>query len=165
MAAPGLSCSTQDLFFFFFQLCHMNSLWQCGIWFHEQKSNPGPLHWEGGILVTGPPGKYPSIFLIKRKLGGGENGASLVAQWYRIHLSMPEAWVQSLIWDDPTCPRETKPCATALAPMLCNNRSCRNENQQQHYDLLPIPQGAPPAPVITREKPTCRKRPSTAKNK
>ena len=21
-------------------------MWQCGIWFHDQKSNPGPLHWE-----------------------------------------------------------------------------------------------------------------------
>jgi hypothetical protein len=29
----------------------------CGIWFPDQKSNPGPLHWEHGVLAFGPPGK------------------------------------------------------------------------------------------------------------
>ena len=28
-----------------------------GIQFPDQGSNPGPLHWERGILTTGPPGK------------------------------------------------------------------------------------------------------------
>ena len=29
----------------------------CGTWFPDQGSNPGPLHWECGVLTTGPSGK------------------------------------------------------------------------------------------------------------
>ena len=40
------------------QLWHEGSLVViCGIWFPEQGSNPGPLHWECGVLAMGPPGK------------------------------------------------------------------------------------------------------------
>ena len=31
----------------------------CGIWFPDQRLNLGPLHWERGVLPTGPPGKSP----------------------------------------------------------------------------------------------------------
>ena len=31
-----------------------------GIYFPDKVSNPGPLHWEQGILATGPPGR-PSV--------------------------------------------------------------------------------------------------------
>ena len=40
-------------------------------------------------------------------------GASLVAQWLRIHLPMQGTWVQALVREDPTCHRATKP--------LCHN--------------------------------------------
>ena len=48
-------------------------------------------------------------------------GASLVAQWERIHLPMQETWVESLIRDNPICHRATKPVrhscwACALEP-------------------------------------------------
>ena len=33
-------------------------------------SNPGPLHWEGGILATGPPGKSLYTFRVLFKKGG-----------------------------------------------------------------------------------------------
>ena len=35
----------------------------CGIWFLDQGSNPGLLHWELGVLATGPSGKslLPSL--------------------------------------------------------------------------------------------------------
>ena len=36
-------------------------------------------------------------------------GASLMAHWRRSHLPMQETWVQSLVWEDPTCLRATKP--------------------------------------------------------
>ena len=36
-------------------------------------------------------------------------GASLVAQWLRIHLPMHGTWVRALAWEDPTCHRATKP--------------------------------------------------------
>ena len=29
----------------------------CGTWFPDQGSNPGPLHWECGVLATGPSGR------------------------------------------------------------------------------------------------------------
>ena len=32
------------------------------IWFPDQGSNPGPLHWEHGVLATGPPGKSLDAF-------------------------------------------------------------------------------------------------------
>ena len=33
----------------------------CGIQFPDQKSNPGPLHWEHGVLAPGPPGKSQQV--------------------------------------------------------------------------------------------------------
>ena len=36
-------------------------------------------------------------------------GASLVAQWLRIHLLMQETRVQALVREEPTCRRATKP--------------------------------------------------------
>ena len=30
----------------------------CGIYFPDQGLNLGPLHWESGVLATGPPGKF-----------------------------------------------------------------------------------------------------------
>ena len=48
MAARGLlSCGTLAP-----QLWHA-----CGIYFPDQGLNPGPLHWEHGVLTTVPPGK------------------------------------------------------------------------------------------------------------
>ena len=37
------------------------------------------------------------------------DGNSLVAQWLRIRLVMQRTWVQSLVREDPTCCRATKP--------------------------------------------------------
>ena len=36
-------------------------------------------------------------------------GASLVAQWLRIHLPMQATRVRALVREDPTCRRATKP--------------------------------------------------------
>ena len=36
-------------------------------------------------------------------------GASLVAQWLRIHLPMQGTRVRALVWEDPTCHGATKP--------------------------------------------------------
>ena len=36
-------------------------------------------------------------------------GASLVVQWLIILLPMQGTWVQSLVWEDPTCLAATKP--------------------------------------------------------
>ena len=36
-------------------------------------------------------------------------GASLVAQWLRICLPMQGTRVRTLVWEDPTCRRATRP--------------------------------------------------------
>ena len=38
-----------------------------------------------------------------------QSRTSLVVQWLTIHLPTPGTWVQSLIWEDPTCRGATKP--------------------------------------------------------
>ena len=45
-----------------------------------------------------------TAFLKKAK-----NRTSLVVQWLRICLPMQGTKVQSLVWEDPTCPGTTKP--------------------------------------------------------
>ena len=65
LAVPGLSGSTWSLGS---SLWHVGSLAvacellvaTCGIQFPDQGSNPGPLHWECGVLATGSPGKFLS---------------------------------------------------------------------------------------------------------
>ena len=37
----------------------------CGIQFSDQGSNLGPLHWECGVLATGPRGKSPYTIFLK----------------------------------------------------------------------------------------------------
>ena len=32
-----------------------------------------------------------------------------MVQWFRICLPVQGTWVQSLVWEDPTCHRATKP--------------------------------------------------------
>ena len=46
LAVLGLNCSKQNLL-----------VVECGIYFPDQGSNLGPLHWEPVVLTTGPPGK------------------------------------------------------------------------------------------------------------
>ena len=53
-------------------------------------------------------------------------GALLVAQLQRIHLPMQEAWVQSLIWEDPTHCGATK-------PMYHNYWACVLEAGSRNY--------------------------------
>ena len=61
--------------------------------------------------------------------------ASLVVQWFRICLSMQGTRVQSLVQEDPTHLRATKPVGTttepkSLEPMLHNKRSHCNEKRK-----------------------------------
>ena len=46
---------------------------------------------------------------IKKKKKGSFLGTSLVVWWLRIFLPMLGTWIQSLVWEDPTCHRATKP--------------------------------------------------------
>ena len=38
-----------------------------------------------------------------------KEGASLVAQWLRIHMPMQGTWVRALVQEDPTCCGAAKP--------------------------------------------------------
>ena len=51
-AVLDLSCGTRSL------RCSMWDLVPC------QGLNPGPLHWELGVLATGPPGKSSHLFSV-----------------------------------------------------------------------------------------------------
>ena len=89
-------------------------------------------------------------------------GASLVVQWLRSHLPMQGTRVWSLVWEDPTCHRATKPvrhnywaCAlepashnywahvpqllkpACLEPVLCNKRSHCNEKPAHRNEEQP----------------------------
>ena len=57
-------------------------------------------------------------------------GASLVAQWLRIRLPVQGTRVRSLVWEDPTCRRATKPMRHnywAHAPQLLSLRAATTE--------------------------------------
>ena len=49
-----------------------------GIWFADQGSNPGPLHWEHVVLPTGPPGESPECSS-NLKLVSVDTGISILA--------------------------------------------------------------------------------------
>ena len=58
-----------------------------------------------------------------------------MAQWARIHPPAQGTWVPSLVWEEPTCHRETKSehhiaKAHALEPVLHSKRSHRNEKPE-----------------------------------
>ena len=90
-------------------------------------------------------------------------GASLVAQWLRIHVAMQGTRVRALVWEDPTCHGATKPVrhnywACALEAMLCNKRTHHHEKSAHCNEEYPR--------SLQLEKAcTQQQRPNTAKNK
>ena len=46
--------------------------------FPDQGLNPGPLHWEHGVLDTGPPGKSPELPFLSRSFLRGMVESALV---------------------------------------------------------------------------------------
>ena len=95
-------------------------------------------------------------------------GTSLVVQWLRIHLPMQGTWVWSLVWEDPTCRRATKPVRhnyrarvmqllkpACLEPMLRNKRSHHNEKPAHCSEELPLLAATRESPC-TATKTQCR---------
>ena len=73
--------------------------------------------------------RYSTYFLLASKVH--HERTSLVTQWLRIHLPMQETWVWSLVWEDPTCHRATK-------PMHHNYWACNLEPVNHNYwDRVP----------------------------
>ena len=115
---------------------------------NNNKNLPNPSFYGSQCLVRTVPRWGPGIGgFLKSSLG-----ASLVAQWLRIHLPVQGTRVQALIQEDPTCRRATKPVChnywawalepashnywahvpqllkpAHLEPVLHNKRSHRNE--------------------------------------
>ena len=104
-------------------MVHFISFFGCtmrrvGSSFPYQGLNLCPLHWERRVLTTGRPGISPRLLFFKNIFWG----ASLVAQWLRIHLPMQGTQVRALVREDPTCRGATKPVrhnywACALGPV------------------------------------------------
>ena len=77
--------------------------------------------------------------------------ASLVVQWLRVHLAMQGTLVPSLIREDPTCCRTTKPvchnyCAWALEPASCNHQASVLQLLKPMY-LKPVPATREATPI------------------
>ena len=67
-----------------------------------------------------------------------EAGASLLAQWLRICLTMQGTWVWAMVREDPTCRGATKPVrhnywACALEPASHNYWACALEAASHNY--------------------------------
>ena len=82
------------------------------LWFSlEELAVPTPCH----ILIIDYHLCYRSQYFclpsktLKNKVKNDSGGTSLVVRWVRTHLPMQGTWVCSLVWDDPTCSRATKP--------------------------------------------------------
>ena len=61
---PGREFLPFSRSFAYFIWLHWILVVACGIQFPNQGSNPGPLHWELGVLATGPRRKSQILFLI-----------------------------------------------------------------------------------------------------
>lgn len=59
LATLGLICGMWDIFLDAWEL----SVVAYGLYFPDQRLNPGPLHWECRVTIVGPPGKYPILLL------------------------------------------------------------------------------------------------------
>ena len=65
-------------------------------------------------------------------------GASLMAQWLRIHLAMKGTPVWSLIWEDPTSVGQLDPCATTIEPALQSPGTTTSGSTCGNYWGLPV---------------------------
>ena len=68
----------------------------CGILFSDQGLNLCPLHWEYGVLATGPPGKS---LMVRFDVGIGWNwveveysSITILDSWLHVELTQPNAW-------------------------------------------------------------------------
>ena len=89
----------------------------------------------------------------------GKRGTSLVLQWIEICPPMQQTWVWSLIQEDSTCLRTSKPThahnwtcvpqllkSTCLEPALCNKRCCHGKQPSypdEEYLQLAITRESP----------------------
>ena len=91
---------------------------------------------------------------------------SLVAQRSRIHPSIQETWVRSLIQEDPTCLRALSPCATTREPGSCNYWAHKLHLHGSAWEATAVrgPHTTREQPLLlaTREKSLQQSRPSTA---
>ena len=54
-------CHHTELLQYYYYYYYGHAVQHEGSWFPDEGSNPCPLHWERGVLTTGPPGKSHSI--------------------------------------------------------------------------------------------------------
>ena len=87
--------------------CSSSDLWYSQCLTHTgRKSILTELNWRVYMQSSTVSPSWVSLKNICQK---NRSKASLVAQWWRIHLPMQDTWVQSLIWEDPSCCGATNP--------------------------------------------------------
>ena len=100
-------------------------------------------------------------------------GTSLLAQWLRICLPMQGTWVQSLVQEDPTCCRATKPVlhnywGCALEPASHNYRArmprAHALQQEKPESTCTTTKSSPRSPQLEKAR-ALQQRPNAAKNK
>ena len=103
--------------------CRMSPIWVCLIFFSW-------LHWDYGCHSNS---FDPDIPLWGEAIKNYWRGTSLVAQWLRIHLPTQATQVRSLVREDPTSLRATKPmchnywaCTPQLLKPTCPRLACCN---------------------------------------
>ena len=83
-----------------------SSVAACGIQLPDQGSNPGPLHWEHGVLATRPSGKPPGKRFLKARKGRGSGVPDhlwtfvLTGEWCSNRVVFLES-TSSTIWFQP----------------------------------------------------------------
>ena len=111
------------LFFILFNYLAVLGLAACGIQFPEQGMNPGPMHWECGVLATGPPGKSLWLPLI--------TNLYFLNLWMHVFCTFKKAcsdFFLNCTWDPPRLGTELqgrlrttgppgKPCPTPFYPL------------------------------------------------
>ena len=68
---------------------------------------------------------------LKKKSDTSHLGTSLVLQWLRICLPIQGTWVQSLVWENPTCTEQLSPCTTTTEARMPRAHALQQEKPPQ----------------------------------
>ena len=90
---------------------------------------------------TEPQRTEENFFFLYNSLKEYSLGASLVTQWWRIHLPVWETQVWFLAWEAPTCCGATKPSCHTYWACAPEPESC---NRWAMYPIARAPQEKPP---------------------
>ena len=83
LAARGPSCCLGDLWS---SLSHVRSLLAAwGVWFSDEGSNPGPLHWEDGLKTLDHQGSPLNFFFFFKPVNSWYFVTAILGIWYKVY--------------------------------------------------------------------------------